>query len=178
MSIFFKTYINSFAKDKRLTIVYSGGDDVFVLGAWDEVIEFAIDLRQKFISWTDGKLTLSAGIGMFDTKYTFNFDYFIDNVYNSKLSYIKEFFENQPEQGKTFIYRLLDLIYNRDTKDKISFARIAYTLAKAEENMSDKQLEDFKVFKSKMLNWFEDEKEILSTELALMLYIYQIRKDR
>lgn len=209
MSIFFKTYINSFAKDKRLTIIYSGGDDVFVLGAWDEVVEFAVDLRQKFIAWTDGKLTLSAGIGMFDsktpinviaretgmledaakdndknsialfdTKYTFNLDYFIDNIYNSKLTYIKEFFENQPEQGKTFIYRLLDLIYNRDTKDKISFARIAYTLAKAEENMSDKQLEDFKVFKSKMLNWFEDEKEILSTELALMLYIYQIRKDR
>ena len=44
--------------------------------------------------------------------------------------------------------------------------------------MSDNQLEDFKVFKSKMLDWFEDEKEILSTELALMLYIYQIRKDR
>lgn len=209
MSIFFKTYINSFAKDKRLTIVYSGGDDVFVLGAWDEVIEFAIDLRQKFISWTDGKLTLSAGIGMFDsktpinviaretgtledaakdndknsialfdTKYTFNFDYFIDNVYNSKLSYIKEFFENQPEQGKTFIYRLLDLIYNRDTKDKISFARIAYTLAKAEESISKDKLENFTDFKSKMLNWFEDEEEILSTELALMLYIYQIRKDR
>lgn len=209
MSIFFKTYINSFAKDKRLTIIYSGGDDVFVLGAWDEVIEFAVDLRQKFIAWTDGKLTLSAGIGMFDsktpinviaretgmledaakdndknsialfdTKYTFNFDYFIDNIYNSKLSYIKKFFENQSEQGKTFIYRLLYLINNRDIKDKISFARIAYTLAKAEENMSDNQLEDFKVFKSKMLDWFEDEKEILSTELALMLYIYQIRKDR
>ena len=209
MSIFFKTYINSFAKDKRLTIVYSGGDDVFVLGAWDEVIEFAIDLRQKFISWTDGKLTLSAGIGMFDsktpinviaretgtledaakdndknsialfdTKYTFNFDYFIDNVYNSKLSYIKEFFENQSEQGKTFIYRLLDLIYNRDTKDRISFARIAYTLAKAEESIPKEKRKEFIDFKSKILNWFEDEKEILSTGLALMLYIYQIRKDR
>lgn len=209
MSIFFKTYINSFAKDKRLTIVYSGGDDVFVLGAWDEVIEFAIDLRQKFISWTDGKLTLSAGIGMFDSKtpinviaretgkleetakdndknsialfddkYTFNFDYFIDNIYDSKLIYIREFFENQSEQGKTFIYRLLDLIYNRDTKDRISFARIAYTLAKAEESIPKEKRKEFIDFKSKILNWFEDEKEILSTGLALMLYIYQIRKDR
>ena len=94
------------------------------------------------------------------------------------MTYIKEFFENQPEQGKTFIYRLLDLIYNRDTKDKISFARIAYTLAKAEESISKDKLENFTDFKSKMLNWFEDEEEILSTELALMLYIYQIRKDR
>ncbi|HIS17375.1 MAG TPA: type III-A CRISPR-associated protein Cas10/Csm1, partial [Candidatus Coprovivens excrementavium] len=117
-------------------------------------------------------------IALFDIKYTFNFDYFIDNVYNSKLSYIKEFFENQPEQGKTFIYRLLDLIYNRDTKDRISFARIAYTLAKAEESIPKEKRKEFIDFKSKMLNWFEDEKEILSTELALMLYIYQIRKDR
>ena len=30
-------------KGKALSIVYSGGDDVFVVGAWNEVIEFAID---------------------------------------------------------------------------------------------------------------------------------------
>jgi len=53
-------------KGKALSIVYSGGDDVFVVGAWNEVIEFAIDLRNAFRLFTCNKLTFSAGIGFFN----------------------------------------------------------------------------------------------------------------
>ena len=63
MSLFFKFHINQFAKDKNLTIIYAGGDDVFAIGSWQDVIDFAVDIRQKFIAFTNGKLTLSAGIG-------------------------------------------------------------------------------------------------------------------
>lgn len=39
------------------------------MGAWDDVIEFGIELRERFHEFTQGKLTVSAGIGMFPDKY-------------------------------------------------------------------------------------------------------------
>lgn len=52
-----------------LTIVYSGGDDVFIAGAWNEVIEAAVDLRNAFRKFSGGTLHLSAGIGIYTYSY-------------------------------------------------------------------------------------------------------------
>lgn len=88
LSLFFKYYINFicksdigfdnfnlyndkiyFNKEKRIVIVYSGGDDVFLVGYWLDVINFAFDLREAFRKYTNNKLTFSAGIGFFHHKY-------------------------------------------------------------------------------------------------------------
>ncbi len=69
LNMFFKRYINSICQDKNLAIVYSGGDDVFVAGAWNDVISFGQELRTKFYEYTCKKLTLSAGIGFYSSKY-------------------------------------------------------------------------------------------------------------
>lgn len=66
---FFKSYINSICGERRLAIVYSGGDDVFAVGAWDDVISFATDLRADFAKFTCGKLTFSAGISLLPEKF-------------------------------------------------------------------------------------------------------------
>ena len=70
---FFKFHINyilqnpefSFGKDapqrRNALIVYSGGDDVFLLGAWDDVIGFAINLQNSLQKYTQDTLTISAG---------------------------------------------------------------------------------------------------------------------
>ncbi|MGL4483311.1 MAG: type III-A CRISPR-associated protein Cas10/Csm1, partial [Anaerovoracaceae bacterium] len=58
---------NSSAKD--VAIVYSGGDDVFLIGAWNEVIEAAQDLQRSFSKFTENSLTISAGIGIFGASY-------------------------------------------------------------------------------------------------------------
>lgn len=50
-------------------IVYSGGDDIFIVGAWDEIIGFAVDLHRKFKKFTEGTLTFSAGIGIYPGKF-------------------------------------------------------------------------------------------------------------
>ena len=34
-SLFFKHYINNLCENKRLVIIYSGGDDVFIVGDWE-----------------------------------------------------------------------------------------------------------------------------------------------
>lgn len=64
MSLFFKVYINQFASDKKLSIIYAGGDDVFAIGSWQDIIIYCWTPVQNFIKWTNGKLTLSAGIGL------------------------------------------------------------------------------------------------------------------
>lgn len=72
MSLFFKCYLNQVLsgvfEDKpalMVTVVYAGGDDVFLVGAWTDVIEASLRIRNAFHRYTCGALTLSAGIGLF-----------------------------------------------------------------------------------------------------------------
>lgn len=89
MSYFFKVYLNSLAADrannvpqeikqltpldKRLDLVfiYAGGDDLFVSGAWNQVVEFAFDVYQCFRVYTgyNPDVTLSGGISISDAKF-------------------------------------------------------------------------------------------------------------
>lgn len=81
LSLFFKCHINKMLEEsnytigekergkRNVTICYSGGDDLFIVGSWNEVIETAIDLRRNFERYTQGTLTLSAGIGIYESKY-------------------------------------------------------------------------------------------------------------
>ena len=206
MSLFFKVYINQFAKEKKLSIIYAGGDDVFAIGSWQDIIEFTICLRQNFIKWTNGKLTLSAGIGLFpdktpvslmaeetgklegaakdnekdsisifDKDYILKFDQFIDNVYRGKLEYIRYYFNIQDERGKSFVYRLIELLRNYD---RMNIARLAYYLTRLEDQTPKDKKEEFRKFKDLFFSWYTgSETERKEAEIALLLYIYEIRKD-
>lgn len=87
MSYFFKVYLSSLAKyrtinhnikqlnphDTRLHLlfIYAGGDDLFISGAWNEVVEFAFDIYQSFRAYTgyNPDITLSGGISIEDVKF-------------------------------------------------------------------------------------------------------------
>ena len=83
LSLFFKLYINDILKNgeyvidnngekstiRNAVICYSGGDDLFIVGAWNEVVELAVDIRNKFALYTENTLTLSAGIGIYRHDY-------------------------------------------------------------------------------------------------------------
>lgn len=94
MSYFFKVYLNSLAANRKDTLpenhkiltphtnhkkfvrlnllfIYAGGDDLFVSGSWNEVVEFAFDVYQSFRAYTGHNpyLTLSGGISINDVKY-------------------------------------------------------------------------------------------------------------
>jgi CRISPR-associated protein Csm1 len=45
-------------------IIYSGGDDLFVVGCWDVLPIVAQELREKFAKYTSTRLTMSAGIAL------------------------------------------------------------------------------------------------------------------
>lgn len=70
---YFKKYCDIFGSDahspRNIVLVYSGGDDVFAIGTWNDIIEFSIDLRTAFKECCNSKITLSAGIGFFSESY-------------------------------------------------------------------------------------------------------------
>lgn len=204
LSQFFKVYLNSFASGYHVTIVYAGNDNIFLLGAWDDVLALTLDLQNKFAQWTDEKITFSAGIGIFDVKDPINIIarrtnelllvakfagkdricLFEDkNVYEfaefqlevvAKLEYIRSFFKEQTNYGASFIYNLLDLIRSKEATGKLSFARLAYYLTRLEDSAKNK--DKFNDFKKKFLHWVSLDRTD-SLELALMLYVYEIRED-
>jgi len=88
LSLFFKFHVNRIMERKldggltpvtlsgatrsgkrNATIVYAGGDDMFIVGAWDEVVELALDLQKTFEKFSGQTLTFSAGIGIFSATY-------------------------------------------------------------------------------------------------------------
>lgn len=81
LSMFFKYHINQILKEpvyhmhskekkeRKAAVVYSGGDDLFLVGAWDDVLELAIDIQQAFERYTEGSLSISAGIGIYQPKF-------------------------------------------------------------------------------------------------------------
>ncbi|MDR0912827.1 MAG: type III-A CRISPR-associated protein Cas10/Csm1 [Methanobrevibacter sp.] len=52
-------------------IDYSGGDDLLVIGPYDNIIKFAGELREKFKKWTSNNpdITISAGINIVSPKF-------------------------------------------------------------------------------------------------------------
>ncbi|MEG4504941.1 type III-A CRISPR-associated protein Cas10/Csm1 [Microcoleus sp. F6_B4] len=88
MSYFFKVYLNSLAENRlanlpdmvlvlnkevrqNLLFIYAGGDDLFVSGAWNEIVDFAFDVYQSFRAYTGNNpdITLSGGLSIEKEKF-------------------------------------------------------------------------------------------------------------
>ncbi|EGQ2796186.1 type III-A CRISPR-associated protein Cas10/Csm1 [Staphylococcus pseudintermedius] len=195
LSLFFKYELNQILEGYQITSIYSGGDDLFLIGAWDDIVEASLSINDKFHEFTLGKLTLSAGIGIYNAKYpvskmafetgmleeiakvgdknqvtlwveekVYPWHILKDNILGEKYTFLKESFKNEDHHGKVFLYKILQLLREKDT---IHVARLAYLLARS--YMSD-------AFTSQVFKWAQntEEKEYLIT--ALEYYIYQTRE--
>ncbi|MHA1845298.1 MAG: type III-A CRISPR-associated protein Cas10/Csm1, partial [Promethearchaeota archaeon] len=73
LNLFFKGYISKLQEryKESVYIIYSGGDDLFALGAWDELILFAWHTYRDFRRFTafNSNVTMSAGIVIEDPKF-------------------------------------------------------------------------------------------------------------
>ena len=56
---------------KEVVVVYAGGDDLFIVGAWDHVFELAFEIEDAFRKYVGANpnITISAGYGIFDPKF-------------------------------------------------------------------------------------------------------------
>lgn len=71
---FFSGYLNTIWREvapERSFIIYSGGDDVFIVGSWDVTIELAERIKKDFSEYTCGNpaFSLSGGIAILSPKY-------------------------------------------------------------------------------------------------------------
>lgn len=85
LTSFFKYYINGICSGnlkgslkitkkqylRNVTIVYAGGDDLFIVGGWDDVVEVAFDVQKFFTAYTGDNpdVTISGGITVQSSKY-------------------------------------------------------------------------------------------------------------
>jgi CRISPR-associated protein Csm1 len=69
LNMFFRYYLNRICKDRKIATIYAGGDDVFVVGAWDEVIQTGFDIREHFKRYTLNSMTISGGFAVFSPKF-------------------------------------------------------------------------------------------------------------
>jgi len=70
MDLFFSDYVSDLINKnddyrEKIYVVFTGGDDVFVLGEWNTVVQFAKDLREKFYKFSNNTTTISMGLVMF-----------------------------------------------------------------------------------------------------------------
>lgn len=65
MQLFFGGYFNELAREHQLYVVYSGGDDAFVIGHWLDTIHFAELLELDFRSFTVGNPQINFSAGLF-----------------------------------------------------------------------------------------------------------------
>lgn len=137
LSLFFKYYINIILENpgyllgekngpRDAVVVYSGGDDVFIVGAWDDILGLAVDLRRAFRRYTDNTLTLSAGVAFFKMKHPISLmaedaaaleDAAKRNVYaggakNSVSLFGMEFYKGRAEARHTYDWDTFEKILN------------------------------------------------------------------
>ena len=82
---------------RNIHVIYSGGDNIFLLGAWDDVVEVAVDIHRAFESYTNGKLAFSAGIGMFTP------DFPVSQMF-IQAQLLKKTAKNVPGTGKIALF--------------------------------------------------------------------------
>ena len=109
MDFFFSGYINTIweeTKPENTYIVYSGGDDLFIVGKWDCIIELAKNIHSDFAEYTCHNMAISISGGI--------------SIVQSKFPLIKAAEESKKEE-KNAKYHVCD----EKDKDSISFMGIA-----------------------------------------------------
>ena len=147
---FFSVYVPKVLMSEKYSntyTVFAGGDDIFLIGAWDEIIKLALVIEEEFKIFVKNKLSISMGIIV--TKPSTPVKYLAD-ICEEKLEEAKEFnngekdaisifdetvkWADYTQQRKTvlnifeqyadfvnntaFLYRLLELIKMRQNIDK------------------------------------------------------------
>lgn len=75
LDTYFSGYLNTIRNQDQykhtVNIVYAGGDDVFAIGRWDKIIEFAIDIKAGFKKLVCGRedISISGGIAITGVKF-------------------------------------------------------------------------------------------------------------
>lgn len=118
---------------EKITIIYAGGDDTFIVGRYDEIFEFAYIIRELFRTFVDcNDKTFSAGVGMFNSDFPIIKTAEITEDFLSKgklaegkdkICFLGEVFTWQQYLELIKLKNLIEKIYEK-TKSKSVFEKI------------------------------------------------------
>jgi len=184
-------------KFKNIYTIFAGGDDLFLVGAWDEILEFARVIREDFMDFQNNRgLTISFGIVVAKPSVPIRYLAEVSEEYLEKSkevekkdaitmfdesvkwnSYLKvfreleEIFKNK-EFDTTYLYRLLEIC--EMAKNVKLFDSIKDTMWKSKLVYISKEKDEKEILKeiySKIENYPQEVK------LFLVEYIYKRREE-
>lgn len=213
LSMFFKGYINGLLKNgssryfsdggkRNVAIVYSGGDDVFLVGAWNEVIDAFIDLHMALERFAQGTLTISGGVGIYPPGHPINImarevaELEESSKKRDGKNAITLFGDSYTYDWKRFIEHVADekfgemkrffsaseergkaFLYHllellRDEKEKINTARYVYLLSRMEPDKNSKK-EEMESYRQFSRKMYEWRKDPqMRHEVIAAMYLY------
>jgi len=100
LNIFFSEYLVELAKEEfpDIYVVFAGGDDLFVVGPWDQTIHFAIRLREKLSEFCSHNKDITMSAGIFIAKPRFP----MRKAFELVEEYLKEA-KNEPEKDSVSV---------------------------------------------------------------------------
>lgn len=110
MALYFEGYINHLIIEKNwqdyLYVVFSGGDDTFIVGAWDKVLDFTQEFYDQFHKFTchHPLITFSVGICVFNYNYPIMMS---SRMTEEALETAKSYLvpgETSPSKDKVFLF--------------------------------------------------------------------------
>lgn len=108
LDLFFNGYINTLAEKHSIYLVYSGGDDLFAVGYWEDILEFALQIRKEFqkLTCNNKYFTISCGTVFVKTHYpTHRFAKKSDYELRKAKNYVEEQSTNYtPEKDKISVF--------------------------------------------------------------------------
>lgn len=209
LGMFFGRCVNEILRGikSRASIVYSGGGDLFLVGAWRDVILAAMELNRAFGEYCAGKLTVSAGIGIFPEKHPIHriaeitgelekeakargknrvalFDKslcFTWGGLGDVLAKLEEISASIAGFGKgmSFAHKLLELARpSAEAKSEMQINVARFVYLLASHAPAGMEAgRRYAAFSDNMLKWLSDEDERKKLVGAMYLYIYKNRKD-
>jgi CRISPR-associated protein Csm1 len=99
MNYFFSVYVPFVIRKKYNYIytIFSGGDDLYIIGPWDMVIDFTRKIREEFIRFCENKMKLSAGYVMVKSNKPIDF---VSRVVEEAENTAKNYKESQAFEEK------------------------------------------------------------------------------
>ena len=142
---------------------YLPGKDAVTLLEDGESHEMMADNEEKSIS--DG---------------TYQWDDFEDKVVAEKYRTLAAFFDITEKRGRSFLYKILELIRQQERMlkgegDKIGFARLVYLLTRLEPTKDGEEKEAYRHFSKCMYQWIQSPEDCRQLKTAINLYAYMNR---
>ena len=102
LDFFFKGYLNTLRKDydDTVAIIYSGGDDLFIVGKWNDVFKLTGKINDDFKLWSCGNLTISGGAVLVPPKFPIMQSARLANVVEDKAK--KHRFPSDSKKDKVY----------------------------------------------------------------------------